>query len=112
MLRRIRSTQTGRDYMHRFYLWGAPSMPDGSSPFGEFGGVLPAATRTKGTQAFVHKIVDSDDRSALHNHPWEWACSLILFGGYNEDRYFADLGDAIFYRNNIRHGGALTRYGA
>lgn len=35
---------------------------------------------------FLHKFFRSDDDRALHNHPWRFAISFILYGGYQEER--------------------------
>lgn len=35
---------------------------------------------------FLHHFRDSDQEAELHNHPWESAYSLILAGGYIEER--------------------------
>jgi len=35
---------------------------------------------------FLHHFHTSDQRDELHNHPWRWAFSLILSGGYSEER--------------------------
>jgi hypothetical protein len=94
MIRNIRSPFSGALYMKRTYLWGAPYMIDGTSPFDEFGGVREDAERTPGTQCFKHTIQASDDRSAVHNHPWDWGVSLILWHGYIEERYFSVFKDA------------------
>lgn len=34
----------------------------------------------------LHQFVRSDSDAELHNHPWDWAASLILAGGYSEER--------------------------
>lgn len=39
---------------------------------------------------YLHHFHRSDDDSALHNHPWKWAVSLILKGGYSEERRVGD----------------------
>jgi len=36
--------------------------------------------------AYLHHFVDSDPDRGLHDHPWGWACSLVLTGGYTELR--------------------------
>lgn len=36
---------------------------------------------------FLHKFYQSDSDRRPHNHPWKWACSLILTGGYIEARF-------------------------
>jgi hypothetical protein len=33
----------------------------------------------------LHRFVRSDADRELHNHPWRWAVSLILAGGYREE---------------------------
>jgi hypothetical protein len=35
---------------------------------------------------FLHYFFQGDRDRALHNHPWRWARSLILAGGYVEHR--------------------------
>jgi len=34
----------------------------------------------------LHHILRPDSDERLHNHPWRWAFSLILAGGYVEER--------------------------
>ncbi len=34
----------------------------------------------------IHRILESDADERLHDHPWEWAISVILLGGYVEER--------------------------
>lgn len=36
--------------------------------------------------AYLHRFVDADGDDALHDHPWDWAYSLVLSGGYVEQR--------------------------
>ncbi len=35
-------------------------------------------------RVFIHRFVASDPDRGLHNHPWKWALSWILVGGYRE----------------------------
>lgn len=72
-------------YLSRYYLFGAPTMPDGSDPYNEHGNPKPGAIFPDGLGLCLHRFHMGDD-GALHNHPWEWAISLILAGGYREDR--------------------------
>lgn len=66
-------------YLERYYLWGwAPWKPKGS----KFVSWLPGA--------MLHRFVRGDEDSELHNHPWKWSISLILAGGYVEERRVAD----------------------
>lgn len=41
--------------------------------------------RWRGKRYMIHRIHRADDR-VLHNHPWEWATTKILAGGYLEER--------------------------
>lgn len=34
---------------------------------------------------YLHKFTRPDRDRALHNHPWKWACSVILSGSYDEE---------------------------
>lgn len=35
---------------------------------------------------FVHHFLSSDQGTNFHNHPWKWGISIVLFGGYFEER--------------------------
>jgi hypothetical protein len=35
---------------------------------------------------YLHCFHRSDDAGELHSHPWRWAVSLVLRGGYSEER--------------------------
>jgi len=35
---------------------------------------------------FLHRFVDSDEVGEIHNHPWTYCVSIILTGGYFENR--------------------------
>lgn len=39
-----------------------------------------------GITAYLHRFVSGDDERNVHDHPWGWACALILCGGYREER--------------------------
>jgi hypothetical protein len=54
----------GRPKLHRRYLVGT------GKTFG----------------VFLHHFVGSDGPTELHDHPWRWAVSLVLWGGYLEER--------------------------
>jgi|SRR5271154_3074577 len=79
-------------YLSRHYLIGAPYMKDGSTPIDRFGNPKPEAVFPKGFgfSLFLHRFHRSDDDEALHNHPWAWAWSLILAGGYKEEYRVGD----------------------
>lgn len=42
--------------------------------------------RAKDYTVYLHRIIRDDADEELHNHPWPWATSLILAGGYHEHR--------------------------
>lgn len=42
--------------------------------------------RVFGIRPMLHHFHRPDGDRALHNHPWEWAFSIILAGGYTEER--------------------------
>jgi hypothetical protein len=41
---------------------------------------------------FLHRFFRSDADRCPHNHPWRWSISLILTGGYIEERVDRDTG--------------------
>lgn len=61
----------------------------------------------------LHHFFRSDSDVAYHNHPWQWALSLILVRGYKEIRYDPwtyetttsahDVGELNFIRRNTYH---------
>lgn len=65
----------GNPYLTRYYLFGADRA---------FGNI------------FLHHFhasdsdVDPDGTLLMHNHPWPWSFSLILLGGYYEERRMKD----------------------
>src|SRR6266498_4159033 len=72
----------GKPYLSRFYIFGGPRTWSsiGQNEGESYGwSWLPF-------NIMLHKFHMSDDDSALHNHPWKWSYSLILAGGYVEER--------------------------
>lgn len=57
----------GQPYLERYYV---------GTPFG--------------LRVYLHRFVDSDP-DGLHDHPWRWSLSVILFGWYFEQRRGADV---------------------
>lgn len=37
--------------------------------------------------AYLHRFLKPDGDRELHNHPWRWAFSIVLWGGYTEERF-------------------------
>lgn len=46
--------------------------------------------KRSGPAIFLHHFVASDPDDAVHSHPWGWSASLILAGGYREERCALD----------------------
>jgi len=46
--------------------------------------------RRSGPAVFLHHFVASDANDQVHSHPWGWSVSLILTGGYREERCLSD----------------------
>lgn len=70
------------DYILRYYLGG------------RLGHAFPEDTPTVlgrlGGTAYLHRIGSPDSGRAHHSHPWEWAISVVLAGGYTEEVVGAD----------------------
>lgn len=58
-------------YLSRFCIFGW--MPDRPWPYA--------------LSCYLHRFVRPDADRELHNHPWKYALSVILVGGYTEERY-------------------------
>lgn len=89
---RIIKDRNGRSpYLSRWYLIGAPKMPDGSWAFDLNGNPRPGALWSrKRFGVYLHRFHSGDDERELHNHPWRWAVAVILAGGYVEERRDGD----------------------
>lgn len=66
----------GEPYLERFYVFRRSSL----HPL--FQGLVPSV--------FLHHFCQSDLDRDLHNHPWGTSVSLILAGGYTEERRVID----------------------
>jgi hypothetical protein len=74
-------------YLSRWYLLGAPRMPDKSWVFDKNGVPKEGAMWNKQSIGiYLHRFHRDDDELELHNHPWRWAVSIVLVGGYIEER--------------------------
>ena len=82
----IMDREGGTPYLSRWYLSQRPTMPDGSEPFGPDGAPKDGLVLPSGWGLYLHRFHRGDDSPELHNHPWRWAVSLILAGGYVEER--------------------------
>jgi len=83
---RVIPTREGGDpYLSRFYLFGGPRNFKGAfDAAGE--PTVDVEWKELPFNLYLHKFHRGDDDQALHRHPWRWAVSLILAGGYSEER--------------------------
>lgn len=59
----------GRPYLDRYFAAGwSPS------------------NKRSGPAIFLHHFLSSDPDTEVHSHPWGWSASLIIAGGYREQR--------------------------
>lgn len=77
-LRRITRGGDEAPYLDRYYLFG--KVPD------NFPVEVKPRLEWLGKTVFLHHFVDGDREEELHNHPWETSFSVVLAGGYNEER--------------------------
>lgn len=86
-------------YLSRYYLLGAPRMEDGSPVFDDKGNPREGVIWDSPVGVYLHCFHQSDERNA-HNHPFVWSSSLILVGGYREERV-EKRGDVVRRREQI-----------
>lgn len=83
---------TGRDgndeYLSRWYVKGRPEA--GLGAYDEHGNPKEGVALPTSLGVYIHRFHRSDSDSALHNHPWAWAASIVLSGGYSEERRMPD----------------------
>ena len=51
---------------------------------------------------YLHRFHRGDKDRELHNHPWRWAVSLVLKGGYSEERRVQFMWDWEVVRRRVR----------
>lgn len=62
--------------------------PDGSVYLlrGKIWGWIPGhGKKASRLNIYLHRFFRPDADRHLHNHPWDWACSIVLAGGYYEE---------------------------
>lgn len=101
---------TGRDakdeYLSRWYVKGkAPEVNDTGNPVDN----LEQERESESYQIYLHRFHRSDNDGALHNHPWAWAFSIVLSGGYSEERRGAD--DKVYRKNVFPLSVNIVRHG-
>jgi hypothetical protein len=95
--------------MRKFLMWLSSKLPareirgeDGQAYLERY-----FVCRVFGCDVFLHRFVASDPDRGLHNHPWEWAASLVLAGRYLE-ALFDPLGG---FPQRMRHAGSFASFG-
>jgi hypothetical protein len=58
---------------------------------------------------YLHRFVASDPDRGYHDHPWNWAASLILSGRYEEHVPIAATCEAVDVR--VRQAGSVSGFG-
>lgn len=61
-----------------------------------------------GLRAYLHHFL-SHDEDGHHNHPWDWSFSVVLSGGYTEERFDPESGDTWRETHNAGHVNFLFR---
>jgi hypothetical protein len=86
----------GEPYLTRWYLYGLPRRADGGLRFDYVGRPKDGNEDDAPFGIYLHEFHRSDVEQELHNHPWRWACSLLLVGGYREE---LRVGEEVVKRN-------------
>ena len=74
-----------RPYLSRWYLIGMQRTGDPLIK-GNLSDDAPRWLQRLPINLFLHRFHRGDDDMELHSHPWSWAVSLVLSGGYTEER--------------------------
>lgn len=80
-------------YLTRYFLIGGPRTEG-----------MEDDNQDRAVGLFLHRFHRSDAAGELHSHPWAWAVSLILAGGYSEERFDHATGLVVrraFYTGNV-----------
>jgi hypothetical protein len=56
----------------------------------------------RGLCIYLHNFL-SHDEDGHHNHPWDWSFSVVIRGGYTEERFDPESGET--WRETHRAGG-------
>ena len=86
----IKDRQGKTPYLSRWYLVGGAKNPSGRPAFNAEGNPDEETEFRPGIHVYLHRFHRSDDDDAPHNHPWRWAVSFVLAGGYSEERRTKD----------------------
>lgn len=110
---RVSYDREGRSpYLSRWYLIGHRRESDEERRFVD--ALAPDGVREHALpfNLFLHRFHRSDDDGALHSHPFEWAVSWVLVGGYSEERRVGDRvvrRDVLPWRINFIRGDTFHR---
>ena len=76
-------------YLSRYYIAGR-QRDDDEHPLVQKLERRKVLIRTERYGTYLHHFHRGDEELELHSHPWLWAASLILVGGYIEERRHGD----------------------
>lgn len=104
-VRRISDPRSGAPYLDRYYVAGNP----GALRF--FPGDVKVRLGWLPFTVYLHHIIRSDWGAALHDHPWG-AVSVLMAGGYIEERLHGDPEGDFGIRSRWRGAGSVAKIGA
>jgi hypothetical protein len=75
-------------YLERYWIFGwMPEFLWARAPLMGHRAIRPRPDRFSRFGLYLHRFVTPDqDQESPHSHPWKWAVSLVLAGGYTEQR--------------------------
>lgn len=71
--------RNGGDYLHRRYIVG-------QYPEKFWDKTVPPRLPNLPFTVYLHRMLTPDGYTEIHNHPFKWSFSIILWGGYTEER--------------------------
>ena len=91
----VHYTHGGRLYMTRYALWGHLTGDGSKKDYDRWRGAGEMSwlkhkwlcVRLWFPNLYVHQMHAPDLDPSLHDHPWPWAVSWIMLGGYIEERF-------------------------
>lgn len=81
-------------YLTRYFIFRRSALTEGMET---------KVTKPPRWGLYLHRFHRGDQDRELHNHPWRWALSFVLKGGYSEERRESNgVGDVRVVRREVR----------